>query len=125
MSTVAARLEQAHNRDIDPADIEARSRGFAGVEADIEQRVPEAQRDTVREAYLRVDPSQREALETLAKLNPRHARVVELRFFAGLTVPEVAELLDVSGSTIAVDWRVARAWLNQCLCENGESHDDA
>ncbi len=53
-----------------------------------------------------------DALRRLASLNPRHARIVELRFFAGLSVPEVAKVLGVSASTVAMDWRIARAWLN-------------
>ena len=61
-----------------------------------------------------------EALRELAELNERHARVVELRFFAGLSVVEVSDLLGVSESTVAADWRVARAWLSQCLDEASE-----
>jgi len=56
-----------------------------------------------------------EALDRLADLDPRQAHVVELRFFAGLNVEEVAELLDVSARTIAGDWRLARAWLSRAL----------
>lgn len=41
----------------------------------------------------------------------RKHRVVELRFFAGLTVPEVAEVLDLSVTTIENEWRASRAWL--------------
>jgi RNA polymerase sigma factor (TIGR02999 family) len=52
-----------------------------------------------------------EALRQLAALNERHARVIELRFFAGLTVPEVAAALRVSVATVESDWRMARAWL--------------
>ena len=52
-----------------------------------------------------------EALERLAQLNPRHAKVVEMRFFGGLTVEEVAAVLGVTTRTIELDWRAARAWL--------------
>ncbi len=52
-----------------------------------------------------------EALERLAALNPRHARVVECRFFGGLSVKETAAALDVSPRTVAYDWAVAQAWL--------------
>jgi RNA polymerase sigma factor (TIGR02999 family) len=52
-----------------------------------------------------------EALTTLAKLDPRKARVVELRFFGGLTVDETAEVLKVSADTIMRDWRLAKPWL--------------
>ncbi len=51
------------------------------------------------------------ALTKLDQLNERQARIVELRFLAGLTVEEVATLLDVSETTVKRDWRMARAWL--------------
>ena len=56
-----------------------------------------------------------EALKELAKLNERHARIVELRFFGGLTVPEIAYTLDVSTSTVEKDLRFASAWLKSAL----------
>ena len=52
-----------------------------------------------------------EALTRLATLNERHASVVEMRFFGGLTVEEVAAALGVTTRTIELDWRAARAWL--------------
>jgi RNA polymerase sigma factor (TIGR02999 family) len=52
-----------------------------------------------------------EALTRLADLNPRHSRIVELRYFGGLTEEQVAEMLDVSARTVRRDWSVARAWL--------------
>ncbi len=52
-----------------------------------------------------------EALEELARLDARQARVVEARFFGGLDVMETAELLGVSEATVMRDWRAARAWL--------------
>ncbi len=52
-----------------------------------------------------------EALEKLAALDARKHRIVELRFFGGLSVDEAAEVLSVSKSTIESDWRAARAWL--------------
>jgi RNA polymerase sigma factor (TIGR02999 family) len=51
------------------------------------------------------------ALEGLAALDPRKVQVIELKFFAGLTVEETAKVLDVSPDTIARDWRMARTWL--------------
>ena len=51
------------------------------------------------------------ALETLAAADPRKGRVVELRFFGGLTVEETAEVLHVSADTIKRDWRLAKLWL--------------
>jgi RNA polymerase sigma factor (TIGR02999 family) len=52
-----------------------------------------------------------DALKSLAKLDPRKARVIELRFFAGLSVEETAEVLKVSRDTVLRDWRLARARL--------------
>ena len=52
-----------------------------------------------------------DALERLAQEHPRPAQVVDLRFFGGLSVPEVAEIFEVSDTTIESDWRFARAWL--------------
>ncbi len=55
------------------------------------------------------------ALEKLAAVDLRRVRVVELRFFAGLTVEEAAQVLQVSPDTVARDWRLARAWLKREL----------
>jgi RNA polymerase sigma-70 factor, ECF subfamily len=52
-----------------------------------------------------------DALDKLKSADERKARVVELRFFAGLSVPEVADVLDVSVSTVEAEWRAARAFL--------------
>lgn len=62
-----------------------------------------------------------DALKKLAELDERKARVVELRFFSGLSVEEVAEVLNVSVTTIEGDWRMARAWLSRTMRESGES----
>ena len=51
------------------------------------------------------------ALESLAALDARKVQVVELKFFAGLTVEETADVLNVSPDTVARDWRMARTWL--------------
>jgi RNA polymerase sigma factor (TIGR02999 family) len=52
-----------------------------------------------------------EALEELAIVNPRQASIVEARFFGGLEISEIAEMLKVSKATVDREWRVARAWL--------------
>ena len=52
-----------------------------------------------------------EALTALASRSPRQARIVECRFFAGMTVEEVTQVLDLSRSTVEEEWRMARAWL--------------
>ena len=56
-----------------------------------------------------------EALERLATEDERLVHVVECRFFGGLTIPETAELLGVSQSTVEADWRFAKAWLKREL----------
>lgn len=72
------------------------------------------------------------ALTKLAALSPRQARIVELQHFGGLTVDEVAEVLDVSKSLVEKEWRRARAWLRSELsaeaaeaAEPAESGDPA
>jgi len=55
------------------------------------------------------------ALDELAKVRPRQAMIIESRFFGGLEVPEVAELLEVSEATVVRDWRAAKAWLAHAL----------
>jgi RNA polymerase sigma-70 factor, ECF subfamily len=52
-----------------------------------------------------------EALTSLSKIDPRKGRVVELRFFGGLSVEETAEVLEISEETVTRDWRVAKTWL--------------
>ena len=52
-----------------------------------------------------------EALSALGEVDPRKSRVVELRFFGGLSVEETAEALEVSPETVRRDWRLAKAWL--------------
>jgi RNA polymerase sigma factor (TIGR02999 family) len=59
------------------------------------------------------------ALERLTALDPMKARLVELRFYGGLAVPEVARLLGMSERTVAREWRVARAFLGAELQEGG------
>lgn len=58
-----------------------------------------------------------EALTRLAELHPRQARVVECRFFGGMSVEETAEALDVAPATVKRDWTLARAWLNRELSQ--------
>jgi len=64
-----------------------------------------------------------DALESLAGIDVRKSRVVELRFFGGLSVEETAEVLGVSPHTVLRDWKLAKAWLYQRL--KGEARDDA
>ena len=57
-----------------------------------------------------------EALSRLAALDETQSRIVELRFFGGLTVEEAAEVLGISPSTVEREWRMAKAWLHKQLC---------
>ena len=54
-----------------------------------------------------------EALTSLAEIDPRKSRIIELRFFSGLTIEETAEVLGVSPGTIRRDWTLAKAWLQR------------
>lgn len=56
-----------------------------------------------------------EALDRLAVLDSRQARIVELKFFAGLSLEEIAEVVEVSTATVSREWAMARVWLEQAL----------
>jgi RNA polymerase sigma factor (TIGR02999 family) len=56
-----------------------------------------------------------DALNTLAEMDPRKARVIELRFFGGLSVEETAEVLKISPQSVLRDWKLAKAWLTREL----------
>ena len=64
-----------------------------------------------------------DALDQLAKLDAQQARIVELRFFGGLSVEETADVLGVSQATVKRDWAAARIWLHRQL--NRKNRDDA
>ena len=54
-----------------------------------------------------------ETLTRLAEIDPRQSRVVELRYFSGLSIEETAEVLGVSPATVKLDWSMAKAWLRR------------
>ena len=83
----------------------ATKRGSGAIHVPLESEIAVADRDVVD--LLALD----EALEKLAAIDLRKTRVIELRFFGGLTVEEAAEILEVSPDTVARDWRMARSWL--------------
>jgi RNA polymerase sigma-70 factor (ECF subfamily) len=83
----------------------AAKRGNAEEKLSIDSAI--AQSDERELDLLAVD----EALSSLASLDPEQSRIVELRFFGGLTIEETAEALGVSPSTAKREWRLARAWL--------------
>ncbi len=91
-------VDFARNRDY-----EKRGGGRRHVQLDEATPLP-AQRDT---DFIALD----DALKSLAALDPRKGRIVELRFFGGLGVEEVAEALHVSPRTVMREWSLARAWL--------------
>jgi len=59
------------------------------------------------------------ALDALSAIDTRKARIVELRFFGGLTVEESADVLDVSPETVMRDWKFAKVWLGRALSKPG------
>jgi len=87
----------------------AAKRGIAVTLA--EEIVPPVPDGVPTEEILAVD----EALVQLARLDPRQARVVELRYFAGLSVEETAEALNISPRTVKLDWAMAKGWLKTQL----------
>jgi RNA polymerase sigma-70 factor (ECF subfamily) len=66
-----------------------------------------------------------DALKTLAGVDPRKSKVVELRFFGGLSVEETAEVLKVSPDTVMRDWRLAKAWLTREMGKSKAGGNDA
>jgi RNA polymerase sigma factor (TIGR02999 family) len=92
----------------------ARARGY-------QKRGGNAVKVTLSDAHGRSDERPRdvvaldEALDALSKFDERKARVVELRFFGGLSVEETASVLDVSVDTVMRDWKLAKAWLQREL----------
>ena len=64
-----------------------------------------------------------DALLELSEVDPLRARLIELRFFAGLTTDETAETLGVSTATVTRSWRLARAWLHYRLTHGAAPHD--
>ncbi len=62
-----------------------------------------------------------DALNTLAEIDPRQSRVVELRFFAGLSLEETSEVMGIATATVQRDWTAARAWLHREISRNPSS----
>lgn len=59
-----------------------------------------------------------DALQALSKIDPQQSRIVELRFFAGLTIEETAEVLQISASTVKRDWILAKTWIYRALSQS-------
>jgi len=83
----------------------AKKRGGAAQQLSLDENLAPPQRRNVALEELE------EALSRLESIDPRKARVIELRFFGGLTIRETAEVLDVSPKTVEADWYFSRAWL--------------
>ncbi len=84
---------------------QALKRGSDGVLVTLDPQIDEAAKGS--EDLLALDT----ALDDLARVHPRQAQMIEYRFFGGFDLEETAELLGVSESTLARDWRAAKAWL--------------
>ena len=56
-----------------------------------------------------------EALDDLARMDPQQSQIVELKFFGGLSIEEIAEVLGIGHATVERDWKLARAWLRRQL----------
>jgi RNA polymerase sigma factor (TIGR02999 family) len=92
-----ARRKKAAKRDAGPADPVSIS------------GVPSPAREADQVDVLALN----EALSALAQIDPRQAEIVEMRYFAGLTVEEVAEVLDISDATVKREWATAKMWLRR------------
>lgn len=62
-----------------------------------------------------------DALDMLARMSPRQSQIVEMRFFGGMSVEEIARVLDVSAATVMRDWKLAKSWLLRELDESGHT----
>jgi RNA polymerase sigma factor (TIGR02999 family) len=90
----------------------AAKRGGGACKLSLEDAVVLSKRDHVD--VLLLD----DALKALAKIDPRQSKVVELRFFTGLSLEEISEVLDIAPATVQRDWTAARAWLHREISRN-------
>jgi RNA polymerase sigma factor (TIGR02999 family) len=95
----------------------ARKRGGGGVRVTLDDAVASLAAPSIDVLALE------EALQRLTRLDQRHARVVELRYFGGMSVEETAAALGLSPATVKRDWTLARAWLYRELGGSGPSPD--
>ena len=92
-------VDRARARNMD-------KRGKGALHVNIDD-APEIASDSKSREMVAID----DALNELAEIDPRKARVIELRFFGGLSVEETAEVLKISPQSVMRDWKMARAWL--------------
>jgi RNA polymerase sigma factor (TIGR02999 family) len=98
----------------------ARSRRYAKREGEL-RKVPLEEATMMSDQRARELVALDEALGELAKLDPRKARVVELRYFGGLSLEETGEVLEISTMTVRRDWRAAKAWLYRALMNDDQT----
>jgi RNA polymerase sigma factor (TIGR02999 family) len=91
----------------------AAKRGAGAEHVDIEDGASVLSNERSRELVALDD-----ALETLAKVDKTKSRIVELRYFGGLTLEETAEVLGIAPVTVSVHWRMAKAWLAREMARN-------
>jgi len=89
-------------------------RGGDAVRVSLDEAIPAGSREA---DVVRLD----EALDALARVDPRKGRVIELRFFGGLSAEETAAVLDVSTKTVIRDWTFAKAWLQREMSAEGKA----
>jgi RNA polymerase sigma factor (TIGR02999 family) len=83
----------------------AGKRGGEGITLSLDEQLAPVKKRTLD--VIAVD----DALNELTRMNPQHSRIVEMRFFAGLSIEETAQAMGISPATVKRDWAVARAWL--------------
>jgi RNA polymerase sigma factor (TIGR02999 family) len=98
-------VDHARNR-------QAQKRGAGGVKLSLDEAIATPERRDID--LVKLD----DALSDLAKLDSQQARIVELRYFAGLSVEETAEVVGISPATVKRDWTTAKAWLYRALSAN-------
>ena len=94
---------------------QAAKHGNAGEKVELDDRLyaPEKSRELVALELVALD----DALNRLASISPRQARVVELRFFGGLSIEEIAGVEHIAPRTVKLDWSLARSWLHRELAK--------
>jgi RNA polymerase sigma factor (TIGR02999 family) len=95
-------------------------RGSGGQKVSLDE-VATLSRDTANESLIALD----EALQKLATIDADQSKIVELRYFGGLTIEETAEVLKISPSTVQREWTIARAWLYNAVAGSPESPVDS
>src|SRR5436190_3187488 len=98
----------------------AAKRGSGGQKVSLDE-VATLSRDTANESLIALD----EALQKLATIDADQSRIVELRYFGGLTIEETAEVLKTSPSSVQREWTIARAWLYNAIAGSPEAPVDA